>query len=92
MVQMPPILFSDPVPPRLRTLVGFGHDTILSNWENPSTLFQMQETTLRDLFPFGRYRSKTNLLTLEDQKDSFNVSFLGPWNYFRWVNFYCILA
>jgi hypothetical protein len=30
-------------------------------------------------FPIGRYRSKTiNLLTLEDPKDSYNVSFLGP--------------
>jgi len=30
-------------------------------------------------FPFGRYRSETiNLLILEDQKDSSNVSFLGP--------------
>ncbi|CAN0837630.1 hypothetical protein LINGRAHAP2_LOCUS1862, partial [Linum grandiflorum] len=31
------------------------------------------------LFPFGRKRSETiNLLILEHQKDSSNVSFLGP--------------
>ena len=53
-------LFSDPVPPPPRTPVRFRHATLFSYWENPSTLFRIQETTLRDLFSFWKIQEGNN--------------------------------
>lgn len=33
---------------------------LFSYWENPSTLFRIQETTLRDFFSFGKIQERNN--------------------------------
>ena len=53
-------LFSEPVPPPSRAPVRFRHDTLFSYWENPSTLFWIQETALRDLFSFWKIQERNN--------------------------------
>ena len=43
------LLFSNPVLPPPRTPIRLRHNTLFSYWENPNTLFWIQETALRDL-------------------------------------------